>query len=114
MASLRSVGHSSQKLLAENNFQKSPTYIPCNTAELRYGTFPTCYDDFENCSEQPKTNKMGINWAPFRFLTFGISHWSLAPPIPGNVAEGDDRGCIPPLVSRFGERTFSHGMHQNA
>ena len=57
-------------------FANSPFYIPCNTAELRWGTFPTCYDDFENCSEQPKTNKMGINTAPIKFLTFGF----LAPP----------------------------------
>ena len=64
----------------ETIFANSPLYIPCNTAELRWGTFPTCYDDFENCSEQPKTNKMGINTAPITFLTFGFSHWSLAPP----------------------------------
>ena len=61
-------------------FGYSPTYIPCNTAECRCRTFPTCYGDSENCSEQPKTNEMGIQWAPIKLLTFGISHWSAAPP----------------------------------
>ena len=50
--------------------------VPCNTAELRWRTFPTCYDDSENCSEQPKTNEMGIHRAPIKYLTFGF----LAPP----------------------------------
>ena len=43
---------------------------PCNTAEFRSRTFPACYDDSENCSEQPKTNEMGIPRAPMKFLTF--------------------------------------------
>ena len=50
--------------------------VPCNTAEFRCRTFPTCYDDSENCSEQPKTNEMGIHRAPIKFLTFVF----LAPP----------------------------------
>ena len=58
-------------------FGYSPTYIPCNTAECRCRTFPTCYGDSENCSEQPKTNEMGIHRAHIKFLTFVF----LAPPI---------------------------------
>ena len=54
--------------------------VPCNTSEFRWRTFPTCYDDSENCSEQSKTNEMGIHRAPINILTFGISHRSAAPP----------------------------------
>ena len=44
--------------------------VTCNTVEFRWQTFPTCYDDSENCSEQPKTSEMGIHRAPIKFLTF--------------------------------------------
>ena len=54
--------------------------VPCNTAEFRWRTFPTCYDDSENCSEQSKTNEMGIHRAPSK------NFWLLCFWPPPNIA----------------------------